>query len=323
MRCAICGIWKIDSKNIKDSELSLEEFESILSDRLFSQLEFININGGEPHLREDLPLLAELFIHKFKKLRTLTINSNGLPPHKVLSNTEKIALLCKKKKVRFSVSISLHELGTEFERIAGISGAFEKVNKTLQGLKELQKKYNFYLSTNCVITPLNLYGLKRMMSWAERKLIPVNFTLGEVRERFNNLEQEENVRIEGKAKAYLIKFLKDLAQNKSLLNHHVFRYWELARMVEKNSERNLACHYAIGGVILGSKGELYYCKDSRSLGNCLLKPAHSIYLDQENLRYRRENLIREKCKKCPPNTFNRFEFEKDLLKFLKFLVLRH
>ena len=40
----------------------------------------------------------------------------------------------------------------------------------------------------------------------------------------------------------------------------------------------------------------------------------------ENLKYRELGLTREKCLYCPPNTFNRLEFEKDILRFLRFLI---
>ncbi len=318
MRCRMCGIWKQNLK-YKD-ELSLEELDKILSDPLFSKLEFININGGEPNLREDLVEIVKIFINKSPHLKTITLNTNGIPPEKTVENAEKISNLCQKNKIRFSVSISLHKIGKEYDKIAGIKDAYFKVKEAFDGLKKINQNNKFYISANCVITNLNLLSLEEMLEWSRKENIPVNFTLGEVRERFNNLNMKRNIEIEDRNKDFLIKFFRTLAKDKSLFNHHAFRYKVLADMIEFNRERYISCHYAIGGLILGSEGSLFYCKDSKSIGNCREQSAYSIYYDKKNLEYREKKLLKGKCKKCPPNTFNRIEIEKDIIKYLRFLL---
>jgi len=320
MRCRICGIWRQSQEKPRAAELSPGELEQILSDRLFSRLEYININGGEPNLREDLPELAELFINKFKRLKTITVNSNGLPFERAVSNAERISRLCRDNDVRFSISVSLHKIGDGYDDIAGVENAYPRVMRTLRALRDLRDRNGFYLGVNCVMTGLNVFDLPEMRAWSERENIPANFTLGEVRERFDNLDMKEDIEVRGKAKTFLIRFLRDLGKEKSPPNQHALRYRELAEMIEFNRERTLSCHYAMGGVILGAEGSLYYCKKSRAIGNCREKSPYSIYYDEKNLKYRREVLLDTECRKCPPNTFNRIELEKDLFKYLKFLV---
>ena len=104
MRCRMCGIWKQSLKDRLTVELSREELDKILSDPLFSKLEYININGGEPNLREDLPELAELFIQKFKHLRTITINSNGLLTERAVSQAERISRLARENDIKVWLS---------------------------------------------------------------------------------------------------------------------------------------------------------------------------------------------------------------------------
>ena len=171
-----------------------------------------------------------------------------------------------------------------------------------------------------MITDLNLFNLYEMLKWSGKEQIPINFTLGEVRERFNNLDVRDSIEIKDEKKDFLVKFLRNLANNRSLFNHHSFRYKVLADMIELNKKRTLSCHYAMGGVILGSEGSLFYCKASKLIGNCKGQSAYSIYYDKENLEYRKKKLLQEKCKMCPPNTFNRIELEKDILKFLIYLM---
>ena len=214
----------------------------------------------------------------------------------------------------------MHEIGKDYDEIAGIKDAYFKVKETLCALREIQNKNKFYLATNCVITYLNLNSLDEILECNKKEQIPVNFTFGEIRERFNNLDMRNNIEIRGKDKELLIEFFRNLAKNKSLFNHHAYRYKVLADMIEFNKKRNISCHYSMGGLILGSEGLLFYCKASKPLGNCRNQSAYSIYYDQNNLEYRKKKLLQEKCLKCPPNTFNRIELEKDILKYLKFLI---
>jgi MoaA/NifB/PqqE/SkfB family radical SAM enzyme len=318
----MCHIWKTRNGQSSDEEWTLTELDDILSDTLFSKLEYININGGEPNLRNDLVEMVELFVSKFPRLKTITMNSNGLPTQRALSNVELIGRICQENDIRFSVSISLHDLGQNYDDIAGIPDAYQKVLETLRLLKKKQASLPFYLGVNCVITDLNIDHLTSMVEWSKSEGIPINFTLGEVRERFHNLDSDVMKESKATKKAELLTFLRSLSQNKSLFNQHAYRYQKLADMIEFGTSRKISCHYAMGGVILGSEGDLYYCKDSKSLGNCREQPASAVYFSADNLSYRNNELIQSKCKSCPPNTFNRIELEKDLLKYLKFLLSR-
>jgi len=316
----MCGIWKQNGPESQAGELSLQEFDQVLSESLFGRLEYININGGEPNLRPDLPEFVELFIRKFPRLSVITMNSNGLPTSRALSHARQISSLCRRADIRFSLSISLHDLGEAYDEIVGVRNAYPQVEETLRALKGIQQEAKFYLGINCVLTPLNLLRGDEMRRWGERERIPVNFTLGEVRERFYNTGMSGDILITGEGQKKLIKFFKSLARERSLGNHHALRYSELACLLGGRSPRRLSCHYATTGVILGSDGSLYYCKDSKSLGNCLKTRASSLYYAPENLHYRQEELIQKKCLNCPPNTFNRIELEKDILKYLLFLI---
>jgi MoaA/NifB/PqqE/SkfB family radical SAM enzyme len=322
MRCQMCGIWKLDSSQ-KSNEFSLAELEKILSDPLFAKLEFININGGEPNLRDDLVDIVQILIKRFPRLKTITMNSNGLPPDKTIRNVENISEICNNNTIRFSVSISLHQIGKGYDKIAGVKNAYTQVKESFDGLKQLRETKNAYVSANCVITDLNIRSLSAILEWSRKENIPVNFTLGEIRERFNNLDFSDEITIKKEHLNDLVDFFKSLSKSKKAFMHHTLRYKQLADMLESNKTRSLACHYAMGGIILGSDSSLYYCKNSKAIGNCKDKPATAIYFADENLRYRKDQLIKKRCLSCPPNTFNKIEAEKDLLKLIKFFVLNN
>jgi hypothetical protein len=97
------------------------------------------------------------------------------------------------------------------------------------------------------------------------------------------------------------------------------RYRQLADMLEFGSLHRMSCHYQTR-MILGSCGEVFYCKDSRERGNVRQRLLADIYYDRENRCYRHDERLRGKCRHCQPNTFNRLEAEKDILKYLGYRV---
>ncbi len=318
-RCVMCGIWKDHEFSDAKTELSLGDLDRILSDRLFSHIEYVNINGGEPALREDLVDIVQLLIEKFPHLKHLSLNSNGLLPNRLVPSVERILSICRQKGIYFSLVISCHGIEEILDKALGVPGAFAKVERTLNALKKLNEQDHRFLSLNCVITNVNASNLPQLSDWCNRQGIPVNFVMGEVRDRFFNQDMAAQTAVSGNEKEEAIDFLRHLAQDKSLANPVAFRYDRLAKMLERGDKRKMACHYAMGGLILGSHGDLYYCKNSKPIGNCREGSAYEIYYDEDNLNYRRLSLVREKCLDCVPNTFNRLEFQKDILRFLYFL----
>ena len=319
-RCVMCGIWKDHEFSDAKAELSLDDLDRILSDRLFSQTEYVNINGGEPTLRGDLGDIVQLVIRKLPRLKHLSMNSNGLLSDRLASSVEQIRALCRLNDIYFSLVISCH--GTEglFDKMLGVQGAFDKLERTLEALGALNGYGSHFMSLNCVITNVNASNLYELLTWCDEHEIHVNFVLGEVRDRFFNQDMVAQTAVSGERKKETIDFLRRLAQDKSLTNPVAFRYHRLANMLEHGEKRIMACHYAMGGLILGSHGDLYYCKQSKAIGNCMRRSAYEIYYDEGNLDYRQLRLIRDKCLYCLPNTFNRLEFQKDLLRFLRFLI---
>jgi MoaA/NifB/PqqE/SkfB family radical SAM enzyme len=319
LRCRTCGIWDHDSAG-RGPELSLAEIAAILADPLFARLEYVNINGGEPFMRPDLPEITDLILERFSGLKSLSLNSNGIPAARSIDQVAAVSGRCRRQRIPFSVSISLHAPGPFHDEIAGRPGAWDEVQSTLEQLQRLQKVEGFYLSVNCVLSALNAHLAEDLAAWSRAKHIPANFVLAEVRERFNNLEMGGSFSMSAEQKSSVIRFFRRLSREEPALRHHRLRYRVLADMLESGSPRHLSCHYRMGGAILGSRGELFYCKFSREIGNCRQQSARKIYFDREQLLYRKKDLLAGTCPHCPPNTFNRIELEKDLFRYLSFLL---
>jgi MoaA/NifB/PqqE/SkfB family radical SAM enzyme len=320
MRCRICGIWRRNREHAA-RELSLDDFSRILSNRLFAKLRYVNINGGEPNLRLDLVDLTGMLVRRCTDLRALSLNSNGIPPGKTAENVRGIVALCEQSGIRFSVSLSLHMVGPGYDDIAGIGGAFAKVSQAFRELKELRRHTRFFLSANCVVTNLNAHALEELAAWGHEQDIPVNFIVGEVRDRFDNADMAGDVLLNGERAEHAARFFRKLAESRREYLQHALRYRLLADMIERGSDRTLGCHYFLGGVILGSDGLLYYCKKSLPIGDCGSRAADDIYFDEKNLTYRLQVLGNSTCRACPPNTFNQMEIEKDLPRVVRYLLV--
>jgi MoaA/NifB/PqqE/SkfB family radical SAM enzyme len=322
-RCVMCGIWREHQFSDAKGELSLDELGRILADPLFAEIEYVNINGGEPTLRQDLLDIVQQVIAKFPRLRHLSLNSNGLLSDRLISSVERVLDVCRQGEIYFSLVISFHGIGELMDAILGVPGAFDRVSRTLEALQSLDSHDNSFFSLNCVITNSNAAHLHELLEWSKQHQLRINFVLGEVRDRFFNRDMAAQTAVSGREKTDASNFLRYLTHDRSLTNVAAFRYDRLVKMLEEDAERELACHYAMGGVILGSHGDLYYCKQSRSIGNCRERSAYEIYYKPGNLEYRKIGLMRDTCAHCLPNTFNRLEFQKDLLAFLCFLVDSH
>jgi len=122
-RCVMCDIWKI-----KDyPELTLAQFE-----KLPSSLRDINLSGGEPFLRMDLPQIVKVVVERCPQAR-IVISSNGFATELIIKQMKEIL----KIKPDIGVAISIDGLNTIHDEMRGIPGGFEKAITTVKELKKL------------------------------------------------------------------------------------------------------------------------------------------------------------------------------------------
>jgi MoaA/NifB/PqqE/SkfB family radical SAM enzyme len=313
----MCGIWK--EKETVDKELSLKSYDVLLHDRLFSCLEYIGISGGEPFIRKDLVEMIELFQERCVALKRISITTNGILTKRIESSLDRLIGALKSRGVLLDISISFHGLGNLLSHIYGVEGAFDKISQTIALLKSYRRNNELTFSLNCVLLSENLETAPAILNWAADNDAPINFVLGEQRERFFNDEMKSTFMKE-EQRERLVEFLRDLSRDGSFKNPGRIKYRELIDMIEGRKHRSLSCYYAFSGFLLGYDGTLYYCSHSDGIGNCLKRSAYDLYYDPDNLRYRQAELIEKECRYCPPYTRTRMEMEKDLYKIFKFVL---
>jgi len=121
-RCKMCDIWrtKVD-----------DEVKPSFYERLPSSLRDINITGGEPFLREDLPDVVKV-IYNICNSPRIIISTNGLLTKRIERSIKGII----KVDPQIAVRISIDGIGKEHDEIRGIRGAFTRGLESLRILRE-------------------------------------------------------------------------------------------------------------------------------------------------------------------------------------------
>ena len=160
-RCIMCDIWKNKGKDF----LPLDLYK-----KLPPSLEMIDITGGEPFLRPDIPELVAVLKKACPRARIL-ITTHGFMTSKIAEQMP--ALL--KADPRLAFRISVDGLEKTHEEIRGIPQAFEKVEETLEMLQKAGVKDLGIIFT---LMRQNSQELRQVYDYAKRHKI--SFTLNAV-----------------------------------------------------------------------------------------------------------------------------------------------
>ena len=93
-RCTMCSNWKWGDRK---SDMTLAQLEPVLNSPFWGAVENLNISGGEPTTRNDLPEVVELFHKHLPRLRKIGINTTGLTPHRAIPMLTRIVEFCAAK----------------------------------------------------------------------------------------------------------------------------------------------------------------------------------------------------------------------------------
>ncbi len=128
--------------------------------KLPSTLRDINISGGEPFLRPDLPEIIAVVVKACPKAR-IVISTNGFLTDLVVKQMKKIL----KIKPDIGVAISIDGMDEMHDEMRGIPGGFSKDMETLRQLKELGMTN---LRLGFTITEKNIKHLKKVYDLSRR-----------------------------------------------------------------------------------------------------------------------------------------------------------
>lgn len=248
----MCQIWRLHRQQ---EELSLKEILHFCLSPVARELVELDLTGGEPFLRADLPELvgkiAEAIPVFFPRLRTIALATNGLRPRQIERVVGKL-LRQLDRRCDLALVCSLDALGELHDQIRGVPGAYDRVRETLALLETYRGHWPFYLGLKTTILPLNWPELPRLQQFArERRLFhilsPVLFT----QERFRNLEAQAHLGLWPRYRQALENLYRQT-------NEYPYYAWTVVQTARRH-RRPRSCTAALDHLFVEGDGTVFPC----------------------------------------------------------------
>jgi len=266
--CKTCQIgqqYRDDPNRVKN-DLSLIEIEKIF--KTIGHIYFFNVSGGEPFLRTDLPEIIKLAItHLSPKI--IHIPTNAIATGKIEKGVLEILSIIDQHApgVPLTVKPSIDGVGSKHDEVRGIKGNFDKLLKTINTLKTIEKKHpNFHLELGTVVSNFNINHLSEIEDFVhELGVESYRNEIAEQREEFFNIG--EDITPSGEVYERLMeefkeKIKKNLHKKKKLARTTEslrLVYYDLVCDIMKQETQTIPCFAGISNAHLNYNGELWPC----------------------------------------------------------------
>ncbi len=295
-KCTMCSNWKFGNRK---SDMTLQQLEPVLENPFWGAVENLNISGGEPTTRNDLPQMVEMFQKHLPRLRKIGINTTGLTPHRAIPMLTRIVEFCASKGLLISIRVSLDGIGDIHNQVRAVKGGFDKAVRTIEAMQALAARHdNFQFGLAATIFATNMEDAENILAWARTKDLDVVFNMLRFTDAMlHNKELEEQIGFHKREEEFMRKFFLDRVQEESVLSGQSFMYLHYADMIANGYQRTMPCPFQSQGLLLNPNGDLHYCENSQKLGNVLDDSTESLYYKAENLAHR-EHLKNDVCPTC-------------------------
>jgi MoaA/NifB/PqqE/SkfB family radical SAM enzyme len=295
-RCTMCNNWKWGDRK---SDMTLAQLEPVMNHPFWGAVENLNISGGEPTTRNDLPEIVEMFQRHLPRLRKIGINTTGLTPHRAIPMLTRIVEFCAKNGILISIRVSLDGIGDVHNQVRDVKRGFEKASQTIEAMQALSKTHdNFQFGIASTIFATNMEDAENILAWARTKGLDVVFNMLRFTDAMlHNKQLEEKIGFREREETFMRKFFLDRVQEESVLSGQAFMYLHYADMIANGYQRTMPCPFQSQGLLLNPNGDLHYCENSEKLGNVLDDRAESLYFKAENLMHR-QHLKDKVCPTC-------------------------
>ena len=295
-RCTMCSNWKWGDRK---SDMTLAQLEPVFDNPFWGAVENLNISGGEPTTRNDLPELVEMFHRHLPRLRKIGINTTGLTPKRAIPMLTRIVEFCASKGILISIRVSLDGIGDVHNQVRDVKRGFDKASETIAAMQALSKTHqNFQFGIASTIFATNMADAENILAWARTKGLDVVFNMLRFTDAMlHNAELKEKIGFREQEETFMRKFFLDRVQEESVLSGQAFMYLHYADMIANGYQRTMPCPFQSQGLLLNPNGDLHYCENSEKIGNVLDDTAQSLYYKAENLLHR-QHLKDQVCPTC-------------------------
>jgi MoaA/NifB/PqqE/SkfB family radical SAM enzyme len=295
-KCEMCANWKFGDRK---SDMTLAELEPALASPFWGAVENLNISGGEPTTRLDLPEMVALFHKHLPRLRKIGINTTGLTPARAIPMLTKVVKFCAEHGLLVSIRVSLDGIGDVHAQVRHVKQAFERAGRTIDAMQALAAGHpNFQFGIASTIFAANMEDAENILAWARSKGLDVVFNMLRFTDAMlHNKSLEEKVGFKEREEQFMRRFFLDRVQEESVLSGQAFMYLHYADMIANGYHRTMPCPFQSQGLLLNPNGDLHYCENSQKIGNVLDEPAEALYFRAENLLHR-QHLKDDVCPTC-------------------------
>ena len=280
-RCLMCKIWQNRTKN----EISPKIFF-----KLPPSLEEINITGGEPFLRNDLPIIIKNIRKTCPKARLL-INTNGY----LVSQINKLAPLIFKSDPQIAIRVSLDGTKKIHDKIRNLPNYFEKAIKSLSLFRKIGIKD---LGISFTLIDINKSYLLKMYSFCKKNNYDFSLTIAtDSPIYFGKNKMLMRPKANSRLNSIFLKLRNNLYRSTKIKNW--IRAWftyELFNYMQ-TSKRKLSCTAGSDFFYMDSYANIYTCNIKPwKIGNLIKQNCKQIFY--KNVYYNRtcSNVLR--CNDC-------------------------
>ena len=245
-RCNMCDVWHYPTK--PSDEIGLDVIKRL------PEMFFVNVTGGEPFVRQDLPELIE---ELRKKAKRIVISTNGF-------FTDRIVELCRRFP-DLGIRISIEGSNESNDRIRGIPDGYRRTQETLRKLQEMGLKDIGFAMTVQGLNYRDLVGLYDMAKGLDYEFATATLHNSHYFHKLDN-------RIENK-EAVIAEFERLI---KKLLRSRKIKEWFRAYFnyglinYIKGNPRLLPCEMGRDGFFLDPWGDVLACNgmdEKQPMGN--------------------------------------------------------
>jgi MoaA/NifB/PqqE/SkfB family radical SAM enzyme len=302
-RCIMCNIWQIP-RDVPN--LPADQWVKLLSSDLFADLRELDITGGEPFIKKDLPDLfagiCELKKTSLKALKSIAVTTNGLLTEQVLTHTEKILPKLEKKNLELVMVCAMDAVGNIHDKIRNYKNAWSKVNETIEGLVKLKEKHpNLIIGLKTTILPINIDELEKIARYAGSKgLFTIISPCIITKARYLNSDRVNRLVFSEKDIEKMIQFYQSEMFRWSYHTDTLVHYFKTGIMKKP-------CSCGFNYFFARSNGDLFLCPlINHSIGNIVETPATELYLSEKASRFRRRIGHYPECRQCTEPGLERY-----------------
>lgn len=292
----MCSIWQMEPGD----ELTLEEFDHLLMDPFLSGIRWVNLTGGEPFLRRDLPEMIGLLGKRCPDLEIIAIPTNGFLPDRIEEAVRRSLELLEGTDVLLSVTVSIDGVGEQHDDIRCIPGGFEKALETLERLQAV-KSERFETGVETVITALNVDSIRDIRAFFKERTDHVNLTPAVVSDYYSNEETLGEAALKEEDVRSMLEFLDEISEEEPAYAY----YFAKVRDIHEKGRRTYPCLGLYGTLMLNATGDVFPCLmlagDEWRLGNVRDGPLQDIWCSPGSREARRRLAREPYCQRCTNN----------------------